>query len=131
MAAAEEEQRLKDAYAREEASRERNAFNGVYILGSIRTDTVQNTVRSFVRDLAEEFDVAEEFEREEYETNAPPPNSEDDGWTTVQQKVRKPKRELTAAELAAKYVAAGDAADREEDEFNGDLFATSHRHDHY
>jgi hypothetical protein len=84
-----------------------------------------------VKDLAEDFDAAEvPFEREEYDTTTPPPNSEDDGWTSIKQKVRKPKRELTAAELAAKYQAAGDAADREEEEFNGDLFHASHRHDH-
>lgn len=127
MAKEEEEQRLKDLYSKEQESKARAEFQGVYILGSIRTDTVQNTVRSFVRELAEEFDVANEFEREEYDTAAPPPNSEDDGWTSVKQKERKPKRELTTRELAEKYAAAGDAADREEEEFNQDLFDRSHR----
>jgi hypothetical protein len=130
MAKEEEEQRLKDNYMKEQESKAQNEFNGVYILGSVRTDTVRNTVRNFMRDLTEEFDVQAEFEREEYDTSAPPPNSEDDGWTSVQQKVRKPKRELTTAELAMKYKAAGDAADRDEEEFNGDLFHASHRHDH-
>ena len=130
MAKEEEEQRFRDAYAKDEQSKAKNEFNGVYILGSIRTDTVRNTVRNFVRDLSEEFNAQAEFEREEYDTMTPPPNSEEDGWTSVGQKVRKTKRELTTAELAAKYKAAGDAADREEDEFNGDLFHTSHRHDH-
>lgn len=130
MAAEEEEQRLRDAYAKDQAFKAQSEFNGVYILGSIRTDTVRNTVRSFVRDLMEEDAFDEGFEREEYDTTAPPSNSEEDGWATVKQKVRKPKRELTAAELAAKYQAAGDAAAREEDEFNGELFDASHRHDH-
>lgn len=126
MAKEEEEQRLKDSYAKEQADRARNEFNGVYILGS-----VHSARPSFVKDLVEDFDAADvPFEREEYDITVPPPNSEDDGWTSVKQKVRKPKRELTAAELAAKYQAAGDAADREEEEFNGDLFASSHRHDH-
>jgi hypothetical protein len=131
MAAAEEQQRIRETYEKEQVNKARNEFNGVYILGSIRTDTVQNTVRSFVRDLAEEFDEQANFEREEYDTMAPPPSEEDDGWTSVKQKVRKPKRELTASELAAKYTAAGDAADREEEEFNGELYYASHRHDHH
>jgi hypothetical protein len=125
MAKEEEEQRLKDNYMKEQADKARNEFNGVYILGS-----VHSARHSVVRDLAEEFDPAEGFEREEYDTTAPPPNSEDDGWTSVKQKVRKPKRELTAAELDAKYREAGDAADRDEEEFNGDLYYASHRHDH-
>lgn len=131
MATAEEQQRMRDNYEKEQADKRRNEFNGVYILGSVRTDTVRNTVRSFMRDLAEEFDEQANFEREEYDTAAPPPNSEDDGWTAVKHKERKPKRELTAAELAAKYREAGDAADREEEEFNGDLFDASQRRDHY
>jgi hypothetical protein len=131
MATAEEQQRMRDNYEREQADRARNEFNGVYILGSIRTDTVQNTVRSFVRDLAEEFDDQANFEREEYDTMAPPPSEEDDGWTSVKHKERKPKRELTTAELAQKYQVAGDAADREEEEFNGDLYYASQRRDHY
>lgn len=130
MAKEEEEQRLRDAYAKDQDARARNEFQGVYILGSVRTDTVRNTARALARELAEEFDVAEGFERELYDTTAPPPNSEDDGWTSVKVKERKPKRELTTAELAAKYVSAGEAADREEEEFNGDLFHASHRHDH-
>ncbi len=130
MAKEEEEQRIRDAYAKEQEFKAQNEFQGVYILGSVRTDTVRNTVRSFMRDLTEEFDVQAEFEREEYDTAAPPPNAEDDGWTSVKQKVRKPKRELTAAELAQKYQAAGEAADREIEEFNGDLYSVSHRHDH-
>ncbi len=131
MAAAEEQQRIRDQYEKDQANRARNEFNGVYILGSVRTDTVQNTVRNFMRDLTEEFDVHANFEREEYDTSAPPPSEEDDGWTSVQQKVRKPKRELTTAELAQKYQAAGEAADREIEEFNGELYSVSHRHDHY
>ena len=130
MAKEEEDQRLREAYAKDQESKAQSEFDGVYILGSIRTDTVRNTVRSFVRELADEFDVAEEFEREEYDTAAPPPNSEDDGWVSVQEKARKSKKELTTSELAAKYVAAGEAADRDEEEFNGDLFYSSHRHDH-
>ena len=126
MAAAEEEQRLRDNYAKEQADRAQMEFRGVYILGS-----VHSARPSFVKDLAEDFDVQAEFEREEYDTMAPPPNSEDDGWTAVKQKERKPKRELTTAELAAKYREAGDAADREEEEFNGDLFDASHRRNHY
>lgn len=130
MAKEEEAQRLRDAYAKEQDARAQTEFNGVYILGSIRTDTVRNTARALARELAEEFDVAEGFEREEYDTSAPPPNSEDDGWTAVKVKERKPKRELTAAELAAKYQDAGDAAARDEEEFNGELFDAAHRHDH-
>jgi hypothetical protein len=127
MAAIEERDRLHAAWEKEQAMRAQNEFNGVYILGS-----VHSARPTFVKDLAEEFDVADvSYEREEYDTNPPPPNSEDDGWTSVKQKVRKPKRELTATELAAKYVAAGEAADREEEEFNGDLFNASHRHDHH
>lgn len=131
MAKEEEQQRLKDSYAKEQESKARNEFQGVYILGSVRTDTGRNTVRNFVRDLTEEFDATEGYEREEYETSAPPPNSEDDGWTSVKQKVRKTKRDLSTADLAAKYIAAGEAADRDEEEFNGDLFNASHRHDHH
>ena len=129
MAKEEEQQRMRDAYEKDQETRAQNEFNGVYILGSVRTDTVRNTVRSFVRELNEEFEA--EFEREEYETNAPPPNSEDDGWMSVKQKVRKPKKEMSTADLAARYVAAGEAADRDEEEFNGDLFHASHRHDHH
>jgi hypothetical protein len=125
MAKEEEEQRLKDSYAKEQADKARNEFQGVYILGA-----VHRARPTFVKDLVEDFDAQAEFEREEYDTTAPPPNSEDDGWTSVKQKVRKPKRELNTAELAAKYQAAGEAADREEEEFNGDLFYSSHRHDH-
>jgi hypothetical protein len=127
MAVTEEEQRLKDAYAKEQESKARAEFQGVYILGSVHRPRPR-----FVKDLVEEFDSADvSYEREEYDTNPPPSNSEDDGWTSVTQKVRKTKRELTAADLAAKYVAAGEAADREEEEFNGDLFHASHRHDHH
>jgi hypothetical protein len=126
MAAAEEQQRIRDNYEREQADRARNEFNGVYILGS-----VHSARPTFVRDLAEDFDVQANFEREEYDTTAPPPSEEDDGWTSVKHKERKPKRELTTAELAQKYQAAGDAADRDEEEFNGDLFYSSHRHDHH
>lgn len=126
MAHEEEQQRLRDAYAKEQQTKIQSEMNGVYILGSVHRPRP-----SFVRDLVEEFDSTEGFEREEYDTTAPPPNSDDDGWTSVHQKVRKPKRELTTSELAAKYQAAGDAADREEDEFNGDLFQAAHRHDHY
>lgn len=125
MAKEEEDQRLRDAYAKDQMFKAQTEFQGVYILGSIR-----NPTRGFARDLGEEFDATEGFEREEYAVSAPPPNSEEDGWTSVKQKARKPKRELTAAELAAKYVAAGEAADRDEEEFNGDLFTASHRHDH-
>ena len=125
MAASEEQQRIRDQYEKEQADRARNEFNGVYILGS-----VHSARPSFVRDLAEDFDVADGFEREEYDTTAPPPNSEDDGWTPVKQKERKVKRELTTRELADKYKAAGEAADREEEEFNGELFDRGHRHDH-
>ncbi len=127
MAAVEERDRLRDAYEKEQAMRAQNEFQGVYILGS-----VHSTRPTFARDLVDEFDETDiPFEREEYDTNPPPPNTEDDGWTQVKEKVRKPKRELTAAELAAKYIAAGEAADREEEEFNGELFAASHRHDHH
>ena len=129
MAALEERDRLHAAYEKEQAMRAQNEFQGVYILGSIRTDSVRNTVRNFVRDLSEEFDAT--CEREEYDTVPPPPNSEDDGWMTVSEKVRKPKRDLTTADLAAKYRAAGDAADREEEEFNGELFDASARREHY
>ena len=127
MAKEEEDQRIRDAYAKEQEFKAQAEFNGVYILGS-----VHSARPSFVKDLVEEFDATDgPFEREEYDTMAPPPDPEDDGWTTVQHKVRKPKRELTAAELAAKYREAGDAADREEEEFNQDLFSTSHRHNHW
>lgn len=131
MAAAEEEQRLRDNYAKEQADKAQTEFRGVYILGSIRTDTVRNTVRNFVRDLSNEFDEQAEFEREEYDTAPPPPSEEDDGWSTVKQKTIRPKRELTVAELDAKYRAAGDAAARDEEEFNGDLFDASSRRNHY
>lgn len=126
MAAIEERDRLHAEYEKEQATRARNEFQGVYILGS-----VHSARPSYVKDLVEEFDSTEGYEREEYETTAPPPNSEEDGWTSVKQKVRKPKRELTAAELAVKYREAGEAADRDEEEFNGDLFDASHRHDHH
>lgn len=125
MANEEEQQRLRDAYAKEQDARAQSEFQGVYILGS-----VHHPRPTFVKDLVEEFDEQAHFEREEYATTAPPPDAEEDGWTSVKVKVRKARRELTAAELAAKYRAAGDAADREEDEFNGDLFEASHRHDH-
>lgn len=129
MAHVEERERLHAAYEKEQAMRAQNEFNGVYILGSVRTDTVRNTVRNFVRELNEEFEA--EFEREEYDTNAPPSNADEDGWNDVKQKVRKPKKEMTTADLAAKYIAAGEAADRETEEFNQDLFDRKRRHDQY
>jgi hypothetical protein len=126
MAVAEEQQRIRENYEKEQANKARNEFQGVYILGS-----VHSARPSFVKDLVEDFDECEGFEREEYDTTAPPPSEDDDGWTSVKQKERKPKRELTTSELAAKYREAGDAADREEEEFNGDLFDAAQRRNHY
>jgi hypothetical protein len=131
MAEADERDKLRSAYERDQETRAQNEFNGVYILGSIRTETSRSTVRRFVRNLNEEFDATDvDYSREEYGAVDTPLKDEDEGWATVKQKVRAPKRELTAAGLAAKYIAAGEAADREVEEFNGDLFDTRRRHEH-
>lgn len=56
-----------------------------------------------------------------------PQQKDDDGWTEVKRKTRKPKRELTIDELEAADRAH--AAVEQEEEFNAHLF-DSNRHDH-
>lgn len=77
------------------------------------------------------------YDEEEYEEEAPAPapspaaagavEDEDSGWIEVKRKVRKPKRELSIAEMEARDRQRD--AEEENQEFNAHLYESG-RHDH-
>jgi hypothetical protein len=101
------QQREEDAQKREQMMR-----NGIYIMS--RAPVLE-------RPLA--LPVVEEEKKRE-------PLIDRDDFVIVKKKVRKEKRELTEAELAAKHSRQLD--EQEDDtELNGDLMETGYRRDHY
>jgi hypothetical protein len=62
-------------------------------------------------------------------STAPRNQPDSDGWVEVSRKVRKPKRELTIAEMEARDANLDDDSETNPDDFNGNLFE-SNRHDH-
>lgn len=92
--------------------RERIMRNGIYIMS--RAQLPQQTAPLQLPVLQEEKK----------------PVIDRDGFEVVEKKkLRKPKRELTEAELAAKH--DRQLSDDEDDELNGDLLESSYRRDHY
>ena len=65
--------------------------------------------------------IVEEYEEEDEEEEAAPAPSEDD-WTEVRHSKGAGRRELTTAELEQMYRDRGAPEDREEDEYNRELF---------
>jgi hypothetical protein len=104
--------RQKAEYIKKLADNERHSADGVFI---------------YRRKVAHE-----EVEEPEPEAASGPSGEgtelDDSGWTAVSRKARKPKRELTNAELDHKYDEMNDDGDYADD-LNGDLF-DSKRHDH-
>jgi hypothetical protein len=54
-----------------------------------------------------------------------------DGFEVVKRKTRKPKRELTTAELNAKFAEAASDSEAEGDDVNGELFERRRREEFY
>lgn len=103
------QERLQDA-----EKRERIMKNGIYIMS-----------RAAVHERPQ-FELPPVVEEKRNE-----PLIDRDGFVIVKpKKVRKEKRELTEAELAAKHDRQLDE-NEEDDELNGDLMESSYRRDHY
>lgn len=73
------------------------------------------------------------FVEEEEEETAPPviygKMADNEGFVEVKKKTRKPKRELTTAELNRKMMEP--PSDDEDEEHNADLYETARQHEHY
>jgi hypothetical protein len=68
-------------------------------------------------------------DEEEEGPSVPRMTSDHDGFTEVRRKLRRPKRELTTAELNKKMTEP--PSDDEGGEFNADLYDTARQHEHY
>ena len=77
--------------------------------------------------------VAPRYEEDEEDYTAPPvipgKMADYEGFTEVRRKSRKPKRELTTAELNAKMMEP--PSDDEDGEHNAELYETARQHEHY
>lgn len=118
MAELEKRQELRDARDRMETQKARGEMKGVYI------DRFQQGRMS-----------AQRLDEEEDRWRAPPSEpiepTDEDGWAEVKHsKARKTPYEKSFRELEEDYE---EKAVNEEggDDYNGDLFERSHRHDHY
>lgn len=119
MAEVEKLQELREKRDQMESQKARGELRGVYI------DRFQPGRLS--RQEVEEPEEDDEW-RPVHELTAP---TEDDEWTEVRHsKARKVPREKTMHELAQEYQAKAVDEEAAED-YNGDLFERSHRHDHY
>lgn len=118
MAEMEKLQEFRARRDREATEKERGEMRGVYV------DRFRSG-RLTTRDVEE---PEEDDWRPTQESRSP---TEDDEWTEVRHsKARKQPREKSMSELASEYHAK--AADEEgADDYNGDLFESSHRHDHH
>ena len=117
MAEMEKLQELRDQRDREASQKARMEMKGVY-LGRFQHG------RMSARD---EVEPEEDDWRPTQESRSP---SEEE-WTEVRHsKARKQPHEKSMRELAEEYQAKAIDEDEAED-YNGDLFESSHRHDHY
>lgn len=118
MAELEKRQALREAHDRMQTQKARGEMKGVYI------DRFQQG-RLSAREVVEPEQDTWRPTQEVYEP------TEDDGWTEVKHsKAHKSPYEKSFRELEEDY--AEKAADEEAaDDYNGDLFERSHRHDHY
>jgi hypothetical protein len=94
---------------RDKQDRERVMMNGVYVMS--RVSTVEEP-QQFVVNVAPEKPKSK-------------PIFDEDGFQQVTKKQRKEKRELTEAEIAAKY--AHIPEEEENGDYNADLMETGHR----
>jgi hypothetical protein len=119
MAEMEKLQELRDRRDRAQTEKERTAMKGVYI------DRFQHR-QTPTREVVEPEDDGWGPGRLNLESQR-----KDDGWMEVKHsKAKRGPVEKTFRELEEEY--AEKAADEEAaDDYNGDLFERSHRHDHY
>lgn len=119
MAEMEKLQELRDRRDRAQTEKERTAMKGVYI---DRFQHRQTPTREVVEPEDDGWGPGPSEPREP---------TEDDGWMEVKHsKAKRGPIEKTFRELEEEY--AEKAADEEAaDDYNGDLFERSHRHDHY
>lgn len=113
----EETDRQMFEYRKSQAEAERRQYESLY------------RIRSSQQSLSR-YDDEEEDEEEKAPPSAPAAaGAEDDdgGWIEVKNKVRKPKRELTIAEMEARDRRKD--TEEEQAEFNAELYETG-RHDH-
>jgi hypothetical protein len=117
MAEMEKLQELRAQRDREATEKERGALRGVY-------------VNRFQPGRLSTLNV-EEPEEDDWHPAPVARTPSEDEWTEVcHSKARRQPREKSTRELAEEYAAkAMDEADAED--YNGDLFESSHRHDHY
>lgn len=120
MAEMEKLQELRERRDRQQTEKERAAMKGVYI------DRFQHG-RLSAREVVEPED-GDDLWRPAQEVREP---TEEDGWTEVKHsKAKRAPREKTVQEIEEDY--EDKAADEEAaEDYNGDLFERSHRHDHY
>ena len=96
--------------------KERISMTGVFVRRSVHDDLYDNGPSKYDRYMPPE-------EKKH--------NPAFDGWQLVDtKKEKKEKRELTEAELQAKYATSASSDDEEDVDMNGHLFE-SNRHDHY
>jgi hypothetical protein len=118
MAELEKLQELRDQRDRAATQKERAALRGVYV---DRFQHRQTPTRN----------VVEPEEDDWRPTPEPREPTEDDGWTEVKHsKAKKTPYEKSTWELEEDYNDKAADEDAAED-YNGDLFERSHRHDHY
>jgi hypothetical protein len=99
--------KLREERRKRNEERERNLNNGVFVWRPQRSQLPED-----------------EYEEEpEYMTSQ---RTDSDGWTTVENKVQKQKKQMTDAELE-RYFSQTVNEDGEEDDFNGDLPDASRR----
>ena len=121
MAEMEKLQELRERRDREQTQKERGAMKGVYI------DRFQHGRLTAQR--LEEPEDGDDLWRQR--TSEPVEPTEDDGWTEVKHsKAKKGPREKSFREIEEDYQAKEVDEEAAED-YNGDLFERSHRHDHY
>jgi hypothetical protein len=117
MAEMEKRQEMREAQERQATQHERDAMKGVYT-GRFQPGRLTRT-------------EVEEPEEDVWRPPQEPREPAEDEWVEVRHsKARKQPREKTFHEMEEDY--AEKAADEEAaEEYNGDLFERSHRHDHY
>lgn len=113
----EENDRRLDAYRKSQAESERRQYESLYRIRAPRNESRRD------------------WSDEDEDTPAPAPapvaagagDDEESGWIEVKRKVRKPKRELSIAEMEARDRQR--EAEEEHVEFNAELYESG-RHDH-
>lgn len=103
----------REQVRKDKQQREQVMMNGIYVMSRA---TEQPQPQHFVINV-------------EPERPKPGLRLDEDGFQQVSRKSRKEKRELTEAEIAAKYAHIPEE-DEEDIDHNGHLMETSYRHDH-